>query len=101
MKIFNDLVKRKKIAQDVQEIIDSHFGKLAVSTIRNSNDKRAQKKLEQIISRLKATLKAYISREDLGVYGISKVLKLVQNHLINMGFESNLVKDIVESLMIR
>ena len=100
MKLIKEILKRNKIQQDVLEIIDSQFSKLAIKNLLEAKDKKAQKKLQQIISKLKISLKSYISQETLGIYGVSRVLKVTQDKLSGMGFDIDMVKGIVEDIML-
>ena len=101
MSIISDLLKRKKIDSDVLQTINTCFSKLAIKNLEDANDKKKRKKFEQIITRLKVELKNYMSDEQLGVYGISRVMKTVQNHLLSQGFDSDMVKGVIEDLMLR
>ena len=100
MKLIKDLFNRKKIDQDVLQIIESQFGKLAISKLLKSNDKKSHKKLQQLVFKLKASLKGYISEKQLGVYGISRLLKTVQDEFLRKGIDSELTKGIVEDIML-
>lgn len=100
MKIITDILNRKKIEREVLNIITSHFSKLAIKKLLDEKDKKANKKLEQILSRLKAELRTYIVKKEMGIYGVSTTLKTVQNKLLAMGFETEMIKGMVENIML-
>jgi len=100
VKIIKDIFNRKQIEQDVLMMIESQFGKLTANKLLKSSDKKSHKKLQQIIFKLKTSLKNYISEKQLGVYGISRVLKTVQDEFLEMGIDSEMAKGIVEDIML-
>jgi len=100
MKIIKDILNRNKIEKDILKLIESQFSKLTVSKLTTLNDRKAQKKLDQTLVRLRGSLKSYISEQELGVYGLSKALNVVQNKLVSMGFEMEMAKGVVENVML-
>lgn len=101
MKLIKDILKRRQVEIDIIEIIDSQFNKLTVKHLLEAKDKKANKKLQQVISKLKVSLKNYIAKETLGIYGVSRVLKTVQDKLVDMGFDVDMAKGVVEDVMMR
>lgn len=101
MNIIKEIFHTKQIARDVELIIESQLSELTINKLKDAKDKKAQKKFEQIVIKLKSALKNYVTERQLGIYGSSRVLKTVQNSLLDKGFEIELVRGIVESIMLR
>lgn len=100
MKIIKEFFNRKKIAEEVLKIIEEKLSDKVLNDIKNSKEKKANKVMEKSFSSLKFSLKNYKSQNQLGLYGTSKLLKVTQDRLLELGFEVEMVKEIVRKIML-
>ena len=99
MKMIKEIVIRKKIIKDVLEIIDSSIDEKTMADLKTADEKKARKKFDRLISKLRLKLRDYKSANKLGVYGTSRMLKTTQDRLVEIGFEPELVYGVVRKLM--
>lgn len=100
MTLIKELFNRKQIEKEVIEIVTKQTEGFNSDRLFKLTDKKAQKKTQQAILKLKQSLKTYISENKLSLYGKSRVLKITQDQLFAMNLDSELVKSIVKSIML-
>ncbi|MCO7224296.1 hypothetical protein [Pleionea sp. CnH1-48] len=99
MKIIREVFKKGKITQDTLDIIAKHIDEKEAESLFRANNKKSKKNFDQAMAKMRRALVSYIREEKFGVYGKSKVLKVVQDRLLELGFDGELVRALVKKVM--
>lgn len=99
MGFIGEFLGRNTLKKEVLEIVHQNLDQSVLEKLQKETDKKSQKKFEKIISSLKFKLKDYKSTKKLGLYGTSKLLKVVQDEMLSLGIEPELVRGVVKKLM--
>lgn len=99
MGFFKEFFNRKKMEIEVLEIVHQFLTEETIEKYSKDQQKKAQKKFEKAISSMRFKLKDYKTTNKLGVYGTSKLLKVVQDEMLKLGLEGELVKSVVKKIM--
>ncbi len=100
MGIFKDFSNRKKIQADVLTIVDSRFNESTMKKLGRTSDKKSRKMLEQAVLVFRDQLVIYVKEQKLGLLGKSRVVKVAQDELISRGFDVDLVRGIIEKILV-
>lgn len=101
MGMIKDFLRREEIETRAEALVNEYFTDAAMKKIATSSkhEKDPSRKLDAKSRQLKKHATDYIRKNRLGVYGKSKFLKVLQEHLLTRGLDGDVVRKIIKSLV--
>jgi len=98
--LFKDFRARKEIDNKAVQLVGDCFTTMAMKKILAQDEKKAEKKIASKLQSLKLAAHKYITDNKLGVYGKARLLREIQNQLLQYNFNSDLVDAILGDFLV-
>lgn len=101
MSVIKDFLVRQKIDAKAQALVAENFTALTIKKINDSNSKKAQRKLDTNVQKLRQQAQHYVTEMKLGIYGKSRLYKALQESMLQAGIQADTSSAIIKSFLLQ